>query len=105
MTTNEILEATYRVYYYPENPINPPQDNKLPNMNYLQAINVATSWMKEYPFVEIRDNSIPILSIKETRGVEFVTQGIMHTHFEEHLKIKLALDKVWGEIWSKRLHL
>jgi hypothetical protein len=73
-------------------------------MNCDQAINVATRWMKEDREIDIFDGSVPILHIVQ-KGVEFVTFDPKHIHFEEHSKIKIALDKVWGEIWSKRLRL
>lgn len=101
MTTNETLDATYKVRYFRDTPLSP-HDDGLPKMDYTQAINVATLWMKDGREIEIRDNSLPIFHIG-LRGVEFVEYDPRHAHFVEHLKIKIALDKVWGERASKYL--
>ena len=96
------LEATYKVWYFGDPPLFIPQDDNLPKMEYTQAINVATLWMKDDREIEIRDDSSPIIHVA-LKGAEFITYDPNHTHFQEHLKIKIALDKVWGDLMSKYL--
>jgi hypothetical protein len=102
MAIDEALEATYKVRYFVDPPLIPHQDDKLPKMDYTQAINVATLWVKDGRDIEIRDGSRPIILVVQ-KGAEFITFDPNHTHFEEHLKIKIALDKVWGDLMSKYL--
>ena len=104
MAANETLEATYKVYYFVDAhpPVIPPQDDKLPKIDYTQAINVATHWVMDGREIDIRDGSTPIIHVA-LKGAEFITFDPDHPHFEEHIKIKIALDKVWGESWRKRL--
>ncbi|HVB61524.1 MAG TPA: hypothetical protein VNE61_10060 [Ktedonobacteraceae bacterium] len=102
MPTDEALEATYKVRYFVDLPLIPPQDDKLPKMDYTQAINVATRWVKDGREIDIFDGSLPIFHAVPT-GVEFVKVEPSHALFLEHLKIKIALDKVWGELTSKHL--
>ncbi len=96
------LDSTYKVWYFGGPPHFILNDDNLPKMDYTQAINVASRWMKDGREIEIRDGDIPVMSIV-LKGVKFVTFDPNQTRFEEHVKIKIALDKVWGEIWSKRL--
>ncbi len=102
MATDETLEATYKVRYFVDPPLIPPQNDKLPKMDCAQAINVATRWMKDGREIEIRDGSTPIIHVAP-KGAEFITFDPNHPHFQEHLKIKIALDKVWGERMGKYL--
>lgn len=102
MTTNEVLDKTYKVWYFGDTPILPPKDNKLPTMDYIQAINVAIRWMKDHREIEIRDERLPVIHVG-SKGVEFITSDPNHPHFQEHLKIKIELDKVWGELMNKYL--
>jgi hypothetical protein len=96
VTTNEELEATYTVRYFVDSPPIPPQNDKLPQMDYTQAINVATGWIKDDCQIDIFDGSLPIFRISQ-RGVEFEKFAPLHAHFVQHLKIKIALDKAWEE--------
>ncbi len=96
MATSEKLEATYVVRYFVNPPKIPPQNGKLPKLDYTQAINVATRWINDDRQIDIFDDTLPIFLIGQ-RGVEFVKFEPLHVHFAQHLKIKLALDKVWGE--------
>lgn len=96
------LDLTYKVWYFGSPPHIIPDDDDLPKMDYTQAINVATLWMKDDREIEIRDGSSPIIHVAP-KGVELITFDPNHTHFQEHLKIKIALDKVWGERMGKYL--
>ena len=96
MTKNEEFDATYTVKYFVDPPEIPPQNDKLPKLDYTQAINVATRWIKDDRQIDIFDDTLPIFLIGQ-RGVEFVKFEPLHVHFVQHLKIKIALDKVWGE--------
>jgi hypothetical protein len=104
MVTNETLEATYKVRYFVDAPLIPPQDDKLHKMDYTQAINVATRWIKDDRETDIFDDLLPVLHIG-LKGVEFVKFEPSHAHFLEHLKIKVELDKAWGEHIRKRLQI
>ncbi len=96
------LDLTYKVRYFVDPPLIPPQDDKLPKMDCTQAINVATRWMKDGRDIEILDGSTPVILVVP-KGAEFITFDPNHSHFQEHLKIKIALDKVWGDLMSKYL--
>jgi hypothetical protein len=104
MATDGMIEATYKVRYYIYPPEIPPQDDGLPKMDYTQAINVASVWMQDGREIEIYDDSTCIILVIQ-KGAEFITFNPNHAHFQEHLKIKIAPDKLWGEIWSKRFRL
>ena len=104
MTTNEALDATYTVRYFVDPSKVPPQNDKLPKLDYTQAIKVATLWIKDDCQIDIFDGFLPIFLIGQ-RGVEFVKFEPLHAHFEQHLKIKIALDKVWGERIRKSLQI
>lgn len=104
MQTNEILDMTYKVRYFNNNPLIPPSTDSLPIMNYTQAINIATRWIRDDQEADIFDGSLPIFHIGP-KGIEFVKFELSHAHFEQHLKIKIALDKVWGEHIRKRFQI
>jgi hypothetical protein len=63
MPTDETLEATYKVRYFVDPPLIPPQDDKPPKMDFTQAINVATRWVKDGRDIEIRNGSTPIILV------------------------------------------
>lgn len=104
MATDETLEATYKVRYFVDPPLIPPQDDKLPKMDCTQAINVASHWIKADRETDIFDDLLPVLHIGP-KGVEFVKFEPSHAHFLEHLKIKVELDKAWGERIRKRFQI
>jgi hypothetical protein len=104
VATNEVLEAIYKVRYFVDDPDIPPQDDNLPKMDYTQAINVASLWIKDNRAIDIFDDSLPIFHIGQ-RGVEFVKFEPSHAHFVQHLQIKIALDRAWGEHIRKRFQI
>jgi hypothetical protein len=100
VTTDEKLEATYVVRYFVDLPEIPPQNDKLPKLDYIQAINVAARWITDDRQIDIFDDRLPIFLIDQ-KGVQFIKYEPLHVRFVQHLKIKIALDKVWGNAFAK----
>ena len=101
---NEALDMTYRVRYFSAHPLIPPSTDGLSKMDYTQAVKVASGWIKDDRETDILDDLLPVLHIGP-RGVEFVQFEPSHAHFLEHLKMKIELDKTWGERMQKRFQI
>ncbi len=90
------LDKTYKVSYPDDsNPLRH-RDENLGKMNYIEATNVARRWIKDHANVFIWDGSSQIFGVDPT-GVRLINSTIDHPHYQEHLKIKIELDRAWSE--------
>ena len=95
VTLNEqALDVTYRVSYVDVSPL---MKHLHPGKrNYLEATKIAIQGVKEYPNMFIWDSDTQVIVV-ELKGVDLINSDIDHPHHQEHLKIKLELDKAWYE--------
>jgi hypothetical protein len=90
----QALDVNYRVSYVD---VSPPMKHLHPDKcNYVEATTIAIQGVKEYPNIFIWDGDTQVIVV-ESKGVDLINSDIDHPHHQEHLKIKLELDKAWYE--------
>ncbi len=66
--------------------------------NYLDAIELATIWMKEgHKFVSVWDSACETISVND-KEVKISHTSKENPHWDEHNKIQRSLQKIWNEL-------
>jgi hypothetical protein len=94
MATNETIEVSYKVNYIDVSPLMKPLHPG--KCNYIEATEIAIRGVKENSNILIWDGSTQVIGV-DPKGVVLINSGFDHPHYQEHLKIKIELDKAWYE--------